>query len=394
MRITSVKKLKPGDVLGKSLFNDRAELLLASGYELHEEMIDRLHQQGFTYVYIMDELSDDIRPETVISDTIRQIADKKLAETFEEIKNNLSFETFAPDNIKKRLSDGEKVQGLNILPKVRKIVSDVINEIVTNNVTLFTALPTRSGSAEEHQHALDVTLLSLLISQEFRYDQREMKHLGNAALLHDLGKMIFPQMKDKTHKELSSEQRMILREHPTYSMLILRSDDPTAFREHNTVLHHHERQDGTGFPLGLKGTGQSPIPNMRHEPGNIYRYAEILGVANHYDNLITGKYDGTKYTASEAISAIIRDAGKAWNPYVTKALAKVVQVYPNGVSVRVTGNSSGNYIGYHGIVAQSNPDDPTKPILILTHNSTGAPVQPQRIDFSNERYMNLELNVS
>ncbi|MDP8208550.1 MAG: HD domain-containing protein [Candidatus Electryonea clarkiae] len=392
MRILSAAKLKPGDILGKSLFNEQSELLLASGYVLTPQMIALVRNKGFNHVFIMDELSKDIMPEAVITDAVKQATNSRLAKTFEGVKDNLAFEKFAPEEIKKRLQDDD-IRAMVKMPAIRKQVEQMLEEIVDNNISMFSSLSTRSDGGESYEHAFNTSVLSILIGREFKYDQQELRSIGSAAMLHDIGKMAFGDLNEKKPSELNRDEKMLLREHPVYSMLILQGSEPEAFVEQTAVFQHHEQENGKGYPQGLKGFGKPPIKNRGHDKGYIYRMAEILGVANTYDNLTSGTYDGIMRTPEDAITALVNKEAGYWNESVVHALTKVVECYPVGSTVIIKSNYSNSHIDYSGIVAKLNPEDQSKPIIILTHNSVGGNITPHKVDFCDERFMTIELNL-
>lgn len=391
MKIISIDKLNEGDVLGKSIFNDRSELLLSSGYRLTKDMIQLIIKHGFNFVYVMDDATKDIVPEEMIDESVKQMVTQKVAEQFKGVQDNLAFEAFAPDEIKKKLEDDAAVKGSLRMPSVRQQVSQLLEEIVDNQITMFTSLPMKTDGGVDHQHAIDTTLLCILVAQHMNFDHRETRALGTAALIHDVGRMVLGDIAKKPISELSRDEKMMMREHPTYSMMIVRGNDPNSFLEQTTVLQHHERQDGKGFPQGMKGTNRPPVKGRRNDQGQIFRYAEILAVTNAYDSLLSGREDGRRWAPDEAIRQVVSEAGSAWNIHVVKALTQVVQTYPVGVTVRVKQTASHAYVGYTGVVAKANPTDQTKPVLVLTNNSVGAEITPKLLDLSAEKYCSIEL---
>ena len=68
--------------------------------------------------------------------------------------------------------------------------------------------------------------------------------------------------------------------------------------------------------------------------------AEILSVANVYDNLLTGEFDGDVCTPEQAITTLVNGEAGSWNTAVIHALSKVVQCYPVGSTVRIKSNYS------------------------------------------------------
>ncbi|ASN04862.1 hypothetical protein [Virgibacillus necropolis] len=63
MRLASTKLIKPGTIVGQTVFNEGGKVLIQKGLGLTEKMINRLVFQGITYIYIVDELTNDIQIE-------------------------------------------------------------------------------------------------------------------------------------------------------------------------------------------------------------------------------------------------------------------------------------------------------------------------------------------
>lgn len=187
---------------------------------------------------------------------------------------------------------------------------------------------------------------------------------------------------------------MLLREHPTYSMQILAGSDENTFVEQTTVLQHHELANGRGYPQGLRSCHRPPNPLRTDDSGFIYRYAEILSIANAYDNLISGARNGQKHTPGRALAVLIDESGKGmWNRFALKALTDVIQAFPVGATIKIKYTSCHKINGYVGIIKRANPVDQSKPVVVLIQNSVGAPVQPREVDLSEERVSTIELMV-
>ncbi|MFH0881643.1 MAG: HD domain-containing phosphohydrolase [bacterium] len=390
MRIVNIDKVSPGDILGKSLYNKVYELVVSAGFKLTEEMIDTLRRRKYYYIYLMDELTKDIYPEEVVSETVRVMTNRLIADALESVSINLAFEAFAPEEIKKRLEEGSEGPSFR-MSQVRKAVTSLVDEIIQSGKKVFAALPIGEGSASDLQHSLDVTVLSVLIGQKFGFNEEEMKQLGTAAMLHDVGKLAFPAIKSKTFAERSREERMIIREHPVYSMLILRGSDPDAFIEHVVVLQHHELFDGSGYPNRVKGEMFPPTRAFKRKKNTMHRFSEIVATANYYDNLVRGEHDGTSRSPQEAITEMATVMKGKFNPHILNILPQLIQCYPTGAIVRVGKTSSGNYDGWYGIIARSNPEVQSKPMVLLTHDTYHNEVKPMQVDFITEKEVSLQL---
>ena len=110
-----------------------------------------------------------------------------------------------------------------------------------------------------------------------------------------------------------------------------------------------------------------------------------------YDNLLSGTFDGKRHSPAEAITRMVnREAGN-WNPHVLKSLVRVIQCYPVGATIRIIKTSSLKYGGYTGVIIRANPDQQTKPVVVLTHNALGNEIQPIVVDLKREEEVSIEL---
>lgn len=391
MKSVKLQDAVVGDQLGKSLFNERGELMLAAGYELTSDMLALLRRHGYRQIYLQDEATKDIKPLDVISDVVRATATARLNAAFGEVLKSLSNVHSNPLQMKYRLADDPNLKKMLPVVEVNQAVTNIVEDILENNAMLLTSLPMKSNTGRAYQHSVDTTVLAILLGQEFGYEYKEMKLLGSAALLHDVGKTVFPELIDKAEFLLSFQEKWLLREHPTYGMLILKGSDPHSYVQQTTILQHHERPDGKGYPRGLKGLNVAPVKDLEPDPKLIFRHAEILAVANGYDNLIAGNADGVNHTPQSAVSALVQQAGDIYNPHVLRALTKIVQFFPVGGQVRIVETSSGTFDGCTAVVKQANLKQYAKPLLLVTHDPKGNVIDPEEVDMADEQQVGLEL---
>jgi len=174
-------------------------------------------------------------------------------------------------------------------------------------------------------------------------------------------------------------------------MLILKGSDPHSYVEQTTILQHHERPDGKGFPQGLKGDNIAPLKTVEVDPTRIFRHAEIVAVANMYDNYLSGEFDGKHHTPQAAVSEMVQGAGTVFNPHVLRALTKVVQFFPQGSEVRIKATTSGKWDGARGYIKEANPHEYAKPIVLITLDAQGHAIDPEEVDLKSEEEAHLEL---
>ena len=392
MHLVSVDNVVSGAILGRSLYNERMDLMLATGYKLTDQILHLLQEKGFTYIYVMDQVADDIIPEEVINTTLRQAATKRVGDAFEQVRQNPIFKTIKPSELKKHLDEDPKLKNLLNMSQFRTLAVNIIEEIFAKNIRMFSELPLRSDDGYEVQHAIDTAVLCLLIGQHLGMLAPELRSLVTAALLHDVGKSVIEKYLASMKDHTEADAEAIHKEHPTYSMLLVKGSDESSFKEQVTVQQHHEQLDGKGYPGGLKADDLPPMKKASAEEGRqIFRHAQILAVANRYDNLVSGAFDGIMRSPDKALELMVLEAGEIWNSHAVRSLVAVVQLFPIGTRVRVMQTDTPDIAGYYGVVIANNEDYPSKPIVILTHNSVQQQVQPMKFDFKLDHRIKLEL---
>ena len=175
----------------------------------------------------------------------------------------------------------------------------------------------RNGESRDHvQRVAQLTsmLLAGLAQKTDRYPlTREMRRtIATAAALHDIGKMEI--CEDLLHKEgpLTEAERRTLQSHTLLGAQMLQEqpecrDDAFARTAYNICRWHHERYDGGGYPDGLQGE-QIPIE------------AQVVGLADVYERLVSRPVDGHARTHSEVVQMICTGVCGAFNPLLLDCL--------------------------------------------------------------------------
>ena len=175
----------------------------------------------------------------------------------------------------------------------------------------------RNGESRDHvQRVAQLTsmLLAGLAQKTDRYPlTREMRRtIATAAALHDIGKMEI--CEDLLHKEgpLTEAERRTLQSHTLLGAQMLEEqpecrDDAFARTAYNICRWHHERYDGGGYPDGLQGE-QIPIE------------AQVVGLADVYERLVSRPVDGHAHTHSEVVQMICTGVCGAFNPLLLDCL--------------------------------------------------------------------------
>jgi len=138
------------------------------------------------------------------------------------------------------------------LNDIRKRILPMITELGHNKhvFELFDAV--KAKDEYTHVHNVGVSILSTLIGNWLKLEPKELDALALAGLLHDVGKIRLPiQLLTKPGK-LTAEEYDLVKKHAIYGYEILKKTPGISGRVARVALQHHEREDGEGYPLGLK----------------------------------------------------------------------------------------------------------------------------------------------
>ncbi|HEY3038216.1 MAG TPA: HD domain-containing phosphohydrolase [Pyrinomonadaceae bacterium] len=172
---------------------------------------------------------------------------------------------------------------------------------------LTAALETRD--LETHGHSERVVSYSMRLGREYGLDSERTKSLEFGSLLHDIGKIGVPDLILRKPAKLTPEEWVFMRQHPLHGQQILCGIE---FLEGaaRVVAQHHEKWDGSGYPLGLRGE-------------EIDVCARIFSVADAFDAITSNRVyrKGKSYQA--AADELDAWAGKQFDPKVVKAFHRV-----------------------------------------------------------------------
>jgi HD-GYP domain-containing protein (c-di-GMP phosphodiesterase class II) len=249
-------------------------------------------------------------------------------------------------------------EGLAMATDMVQALTDLILNDATSQAMI--SLLSREDFKEANVlHALNVCTLSMMVGRSFELPDDQLKALGLAGLFHDLGEQRVPPAILKKRGKLLWSEREALQRHIDYSLEMVGHlrDFPDAARE--IIRLHHERMDGSGYPLGLRGR-QIPLP------------AQILMVADEYDLLINQPDQAASVAPSEALSHLYVKGQSLFQPDVIVALVQTLSVYPPGTIVQLSDES-------YGMVVSINFSVRLKPIVAL-YDPSAPPDRPRTVN--------------
>ncbi len=221
---------------------------------------------------------------------------------FEDIVNNKSSisqkmqlqlkslysETFAKINAK---IDNESIHQIRtVRDKILETVLSIIDKTYRKSQLKII------GSYEKY-HGLNVSILAAMLAKKMNMSDSQTADIVMGALLHDIGKTRLPQeAQDDISSSLQSTK--LYEMHPELGYKILKNELKLPGPICAIALEHHEKNDGSGYPLGISNDMINP-------------YSQIVSICNVYDNMISGKTNFAVSTPQEAVKKIL-ELGTDW----------------------------------------------------------------------------------
>lgn len=327
MRSITLEEIQPGMHLSKPLIAADGTVLLHEGIEMQERYIHYLRKKGITSLFVGD-------PEIQTADVVP--ADLYDTRHMKE----------AMGAARDAVADFRVGQGIH-LDKVKTMVSDLIDRLGQKPESMMHFLDIRRKEEYMFSHAVNTCILSIMAGLALGYDAKQLDELGMAAILHDVGKIKFSRRLAMQYPDyLSRTDREEYRRHPLYSFEMLQDDETVSDVVATACYQHHERWNGSGYPLGLEGEA-------------ISEYAQIISIADVYDRLIAGMPHRKATPVYYAVAILNKAAGEYFNPEIVDKFTQNVAVYPMGKMVRLNNHQS-------GIILGTDVNSKTTPVIRIT----------------------------
>jgi|GEM_PF-329488 len=195
-----------------------------------------------------------------------------------------------------------------------------------------------------YRHSINVGILSSLIGRLLKRPHDEIVMLGQAGLLHDIGKMLVPPHILMKPGRLTEEEYAIMKQHTVYGYELLQKMEGIHPVMAECALHHHERLDGSGYPHGRKGD-------------EISLESQIVAVADVFDAICSDRVYKPKTSPFEAVKLLWKSAcaGELNPEIVTKFIHYITSLY---IGKRAVLNN-----GDEVEVILVHPDEPMTPLV-------------------------------
>jgi len=200
-----------------------------------------------------------------------------------------------------------------------------------------------------YTHCVNVSVLAMAFGDYLGLPQGELMGLGQAGLLHDLGKARIAESILNKPGRLTDEEFEAIRKHPLEGYFLVK-EHQLGVKLIRGMLEHHEKYDGRGYPRGLSGE-------------QIHPYARIIALADVFDALTSQRAYKKAMTTNQAMTLMFGMRGKDFFPSLVDSFIKSLGIYPVGSMVRLN-------TGEIGFVTISNPEQPLFPTVKICFDAS------------------------
>ncbi len=329
MRLCKVDDLKGTEVLAKDVMTLEYKVLLSAGTPLKLEYIEKLKELNIRDVYV-EEAVPDAKQVVILKEEVE-------ADFRSKVKNILEKHTY---------SHNEK------LMELCQTADYIITNILQEEEVVEKIYDIKERSSDIYEHSINLCSLSTLVALRMELSQDTVHDIGVSSLLHDLGlRYLSIPYENQDLDELSESEYAEYKKHPIYGYSALRDENWISEAVKNMILYHHERLDGSGYPL--KAT-------------DISRECRIIQICEAFDEMICG-IGCKRMKVYEAVRYLRLNKDIKFDGKIVDILLEFTAVYPAGTVVLTNE-------GETGIVLYQNKQYPDRPVIRITKDRNGTAV--------------------
>ncbi len=247
---------------------------------------------------------------------------------------------------------------------LQPVVADLIESLKRHEDELLVqVLEGKETHLDLPGHMLNVAILAVKIGQGVGYGEEDLRRLALAACLHDVGTVSTPRRILEKPEALAPDELAIVHQHPERGLRMLQALGPEFEWLATVASHEHEREDGSGYPQGLKGD-------------QIHEYAKIIGLADVYESLThTRSYQKTR-VPFDAVKEIMGTNRHMFPDRILKGLIQGLSTFPVGSLVHLNSKETAR-------VVATNPAFPLRPVIeVLTDPRGERLTASRRVDLA------------
>jgi putative nucleotidyltransferase with HDIG domain len=314
MREVKTIDLAPGMVTASDIFTQNGQKIFDKGISLTPQQIMRLTFYQVSSVLVEGDASDsDATP----------LSQKKVTPAYsQKVKSSKQFQTFQFDH--SMVIATIKASFTNYVDKgIEPDTKELLNSVRTlyagckTSLELFDMLHNmRSSNDSTYCHSLNVALICRRFGRWLKFDQDDLDVATLCGLFHDIGKLKIPEEILNKPGRYTDEEFDLVKQHPRFGFELL---EPLSLDERikKAALSHHERCDGSGYPMGLRLEDTDD-------------YAMIVAIADVYDAMTAARTYRAPLCPFQVIECFEKEGLQKYKPkFILTFLSHIATTYQN-----------------------------------------------------------------
>lgn len=334
MRRKTLNELTGNEILARDILTDDFLTILPKGAVLKPEYINKLKELDIKEVYVKE---DEKRAEEVA--ILKAEVERNVKE---KVKDILERHTY---------------QHNQELMALCETADNIIVNIIEEDEVAEQVFDIKERNADIYDHSLSICTMAVLTALKLKLSQDVIHHIGVGCLLHDIGlRYLTIDFNNQNISNLSEEDLKEYKKHPVYGYSALKNENWISDLSKNIILYHHERLDGSGYPLHATALDEA---------------IEIVNVCDTFDELICG-IGCKKIKVYEAVEYLKAYRNIKFSSRIVDTFLEFTAVYPVGTKVLTNEKET-------AVVIRQNKEFSDRPVLRILADADGNPVEEERI---------------
>ncbi|MCX7709195.1 MAG: HD-GYP domain-containing protein [Clostridia bacterium] len=320
--IRRVSECEPGIKIAETIYNEYGGIIIGEDTILDDHLIKKLKNLDIEKIKVHSQSDDEI-----------------ISNDAEVFRTQYNENVQAVKEVLHDISKGNSVD----MEKVNTVSESIFVRINENRDILSCINQIRSVDEYTYTHCVNVSLICMLIGKWLKYPQDRIRLLVQAGLLHDIGKgKVPPEILNKPGSLTPGEFEEI-KKHAIYGYRMIENVENISKEVATAVLMHHEREDGTGYPMGAKGA-------------QIHEFAKVIAVADIYDAMTSNRVYHEKESPFEVFELMEKNAFGVLDHRIITTFLSNIAAYYIGDLIKLNTNQIGEII-------YINPRNVSRPLI-------------------------------
>ena len=339
-----MEELRPGDIVHKAVQGRNGVVMLEAGAVLTKHYIERLRALGFRSIAIRTRRGDGMPEEGAFDPSV-----------IDRMKDNAEERERMADAVRSFIESDRTFASLTLpyaeAARFRREFRERVLGTLSQRPLAEELTVLRQTDPQWFEHALQVSLLANMAGDANLWDGSRLQELTVGSLLFDIGMTRLPEKLVRAKRKWTEEERRLVRQHTQLGFKVLADIREVPLQAARAALLHHERYSGEGYPFAFKG---KDIPEL----------AQIIGLADVYDALLSPRHHRDPYPGNEATEYLFAAGNYEFGIEIIQLFLKHVAALPISSVVLLSS-------GQLGVVESSDQRPAHRPLIRIVREADG-----------------------